>query len=185
MQLQTFYIILSLWTVKSYQPLARKPAPLHSLLTYLTFQRLCLNIAAAKWTYGCGLYSLNQIFIRVGMIFKHCSPECTVASGSARRLACSATSARRLFPPSPPPARWQACWQVCMTLSQPVGQPTIWSWYVSVNRVLCGRKLTKAPTQGRFTVCCNSLFSLCNNCVLTLTSSMGLTLEKLLFFFKG
>lgn len=136
MQLWTFYIILSLWTVKSYQPF-RPQTSAAPLPAYLTIQRLCLNISPAKWTYGCGLYSLNQIFMRVGMIFKHCSPECTVASGSARRLACSATTSRRFFPPSPPPARSQACWQVCMTLSQPVVQATVWSWYVCMNCACC------------------------------------------------
>lgn len=71
------------------------------------------------------------------MIFKHCSPECTVASGSACRLACSATTSRHFFPPSSVSSRWQACWQVCTTLSQPDVQATVWSWYVYMNRVCC------------------------------------------------
>lgn len=80
-----------------------QPAPLrYASPRTLTFQSRCLNITAAKWTYGCGVYSLNQIFMRLGMIFKHCSPECTVASGSARRLARSGDKLP-LTPPTPTP----------------------------------------------------------------------------------
>lgn len=126
MQLRTFYIILSPWTVKSYHPLARKNQR-HStpLPAYLTFQHLCLNITPAKWTYGCGVYPLNQIFMRVGMIFKHCSPECTVASGSARRLACSATTSRYLSPllPSIPSSRSMTSLLTSLYDSQPASGP--------------------------------------------------------------
>lgn len=38
------------------------------------------------------IYSLNQIFMSVGMIFKRRSPECSVASGRAHHLAYGVTT---------------------------------------------------------------------------------------------
>lgn len=38
------------------------------------------------------IYSLNQIFMSVGMIFTRRSPECSVASGRAHRLAYGVTT---------------------------------------------------------------------------------------------
>lgn len=59
------------------------------------------------------------------MIFKHCSPECTVASGSARRLACSATTSRCLSPllPSVPSSRSMTSLLTSLYDSQPASGP--------------------------------------------------------------
>lgn len=205
MQLRTFYIISCPWTVKSCHPLARKTSatPLHSRRIWL-FSTSCLNITPAKWTYGCGVYPPNQIFMRVGMIFKHCSPECTVASGSARRLACSATTSRCLSPllPSVPSSRSMTSLLTSLCDSQPASGPDCCLELICLYELcflfffffLFTASLTngnvppgsQAPQVDRRAYrtplhCLSHLLSLGGNCVLASTSSMGFILENLCF----